>query len=132
MLKRFIVVTSVLFALTGGAAAVSAQEWVNLGTREVKDRAEQDTWHVGGSHGQFRKIKITVQYKPVRFYKLQVKFENGQTQDIELRNVIRAGGETRAIDLVGTDRKIDKVDVWYEAQTFKRGVRSQVTLYGIR
>ena len=105
---------------------------MNLGSREVKDRAEQDTWHVGGGQGQFRKIKITVQYKAVRFYKLQVKFENGVTQDIELRNVIRAGGETRVIDLTGTDRKIDKVDVWYEAQTVKRGVRSQVTLYGIR
>lgn len=132
MLKRSIVLLSVLFVLTVGAAAASAQEWVNLGSREVKDRTEQDTWHVGGGQGQFRKIKITVQHKAVRFYKLQVKFENGVTQDIELRNVIRAGGETRAIDLNGTDRKIDKVDVWYEAQTVKRGVRSQVTLYGIR
>jgi len=132
MLKRLFVISSILFVFAIGASAVSAQSWINLGSKEVKDRAEQDTWHVGGGEGQFRKIKITVQRKAVRFYRLEVKFENGQTQNIELRNLIGAGGSRRIIDLVGTDRRIDKVDVWYEAQTARRGVRSQVTLYGMR
>lgn len=132
MFKRLLVISSVLFVLTIGASAVSAQGWENLGSKEVKDRSEQDTWHVGGGKGQFRKIKITVQHRAVRFYKLTVKFENGETQNIELRDTIRGGGATRNIDLVGTDRRIDKVDVWYEAQTPRRGARSQVTLYGMK
>jgi hypothetical protein len=132
MFRKLFVISSILFAFAFGAMAVSAQGWENLGSKEVKDRSEQDTWHIGGSKGQFRKIKITVQKKAVRFYRLEVKFENGQVQNIELRNVIPAGGSTRVIDLIGTDRRIDKVDVWYEAQTFRRGVRSQVTLYGMR
>ncbi|MGB7200832.1 MAG: hypothetical protein WBD16_01040 [Pyrinomonadaceae bacterium] len=132
MFKRLFVISSVLFVLAIGASAASAQGWVDLGTKEVKDRVEQDTWHIGGGEGQFRKIKIKVHHKAVRFIKLTVKFENGQTQEIELRNNIRAGGETRAIDLSGTDRRIDKVDVWYEAQTPRRGARSSVTLYGMR
>lgn len=132
MLKKLFVISSVLFVFAIGASTFSAQGWINLGSKEVKDRSEQDTWHIGGGEGQFRKIKITVQRKAVRFYKLTVKFENGETQNIELRNVIPAGGSTRVIDLVGADRRIDKVDVWYEAQTPRRGVRSQVTLYGLR
>ncbi len=132
MLKRLFVISSVLFVLTISASVVSAQDWVNLGSKEVKDRSEQDTWHIGSGKGEFRKIKITVQRKAVRFYRLEVKFENGTVQNIELRDVIRAGGATRNIDLTGTDRKIDKVDVWYEAQTPRRGVRSEVTLYGMK
>lgn len=132
MFKRLFVISSVLFVFAVGASAVAAQGWENLGSKEVKDRSEQDTWHIGGGQGEFRKIKLTVQHRAVRFYKLTVKFENGQTQNIELRNVIPAGGSTRVIDLVGTDRRIDKVDVWYEAQTVRRGVRSQVTLYGLK
>lgn len=132
MLKKIFVISSVLFVFAVGASAVSAQGWIDLGTKEVKDRVEQDTWHVGGGQGQFRKIKLRVNNKPVRFIRLRVKFENGETQEIELRNNIRAGGETRAIDLNGADRRIDKVDVWYEAQTVRRGVRSSVTLYGLR
>ncbi len=132
MLRRTIILSAVLLCLTFAAASASAQEWVNLGSKEVKDRSEQDTWHVGAGKGEFRRIKLTVQQRAVRFYRLEVKFENGEKQNIELRNVIRAGGETRLIDLVGKDRRIDKVDVWYEAQTVRRGVRSQVTLYGIK
>jgi hypothetical protein len=132
MLRKAIIFSAMLFCLAVAAGSASAQEWVNLGSKEVKDRSEQDTWHVGAGKGEFRRIKLTVQQRAVRFYRLEVKFENGEKQNIELRNVIRAGGETRLIDLVGKDRRIDKVDVWYEAQTVRRGVRSQVTLYGIK
>lgn len=132
MLRKVIILSSMFFVLTIGASAVSAQEWVNLGSKEVKDRSEQDTWHVGGGKGEFRRIKLTVQQRAVRFYRLEVKFENGEKQNIELRDVIRGGGETRSINLEGKDRRIDKVDVWYEAQTVRRGARSQVTLFGIR
>lgn len=132
MLRKVIILSSMFIVLTIGASAVSAQEWVNLGAKEVKDRSEQDTWHVGTGKGEFRRIKLTVQHRAVRFYRLEVKFENGEKQNIELRDIIRGGGETRAIELVGRDRRIDKVDVWYEAQTVRRGARSQVTLFGIR
>lgn len=132
MLRKLVIISSVLFALTLGTSIVSAQNWENLGSRTVNDRADHDTWNVGAGKGEFRKIKLTVQRRAVRFIKLTVKFENGQTQDIELQNTIPAGGSTRVIDLVGTDRRIDKVDVWYEAQTVRRGARSQVTLHGMK
>lgn len=132
MLRRFVVMSSLLFVLLAGAAAISAQNWVDLGSREVKDRSEQDTWHVGKGKGEFHRIKLAVLDRPVRFYRLKVTFENGQTQEVEIRNLIPAGGETRAIDLTGNSRFIDKVDIWYEAATVRRGRRSHVTLFGIR
>ena len=131
MLRKLIVISSVLFVLSAGAVVASAQ-WVDLGTKEVKDRSEQDTWHVGKGKGDFRRIKIAVGDRAVRFYRVKVTFENGQTQEVELRNLIPAGGESRAIDLNGNERFIDKVDIWYEAYTARRGRRSHVTLWGIR
>ncbi len=131
MVRRLFILTAVLFVFAVGAGTASAQ-WVDLGNREVKDRSEQDTWHVGKGKGEFNKLKISVIDKPVRFYRLRVTYENGKTQEIEVRNVIPAGGETRAIDLDGSDRFINKVDVWYEAQTIRRGRRSHVTLWARR
>ncbi|MGB4988131.1 MAG: hypothetical protein WBO10_02765 [Pyrinomonadaceae bacterium] len=132
MLKKFIVISSVLVVLMAGASALSAQNWVNLGSKEVKDRSEQDTWHLGPGKGQFRRLKLTVQKKPVRFYKLEVTYVNGEKENFEIRNLISAGGSTRALDLNGNDRYIAKVDVWYEAATVRRGSRSQVTLFGLK
>ena len=132
MFKRLFVYSCVLVALTLGAAAATAQQWVDLGYREVKDRSEQDTWHVGKAKGEFNRLKLKVIDRPVRFYRARVTFDNGRTQEFEIRNVIKAGGESRAVDLDGRDRFIDKVDIWYEAQTVGKGKRSHVVLFGIR
>lgn len=130
MLRKIVILSSVLFVFVLSASTANAQGWTSFGTKEVKDRSEQDTWHIGAGKGEFRRIKIAVHNRAVRFYRLRVTFKNGGTQEIELRNLIPAGGESRAIDLTGNDRFIDKVDVWYEAYTPRRGVRSAVTLYG--
>lgn len=130
MFKRIVMFVFVAMVIAGGAAAASAQEWLDLGTKEVLDRVDQDTWGVGKGKGEFRKIKLAVRDRQVRFYKVEVKYENGRTENFEIRNLINAGGETRAIDLTGRDRFIDKVSVWYEASTVRRGRRSHVTLLG--
>lgn len=131
MIKRSILLAVFAMIFTAGATAVSAQ-WESLGTKEVKDRSEQDTWHITAAKGEYRKIKFSVGNRQVHFYKCEVTFTNGEKINVEIRNNIRPGGETRAIDLPGKDRYISKVDIWYEAVTVRRGVRSQVTLWGMK
>ena len=48
------------------------------------------------------------------------------------RPVIKAGGESRVIDLEGGHRVIKKVEFWYDAQTTRRGKKSVVRLFGRR
>jgi len=132
MFKKLFLFSCVLLFIAIGATAASAQKWVDLGDREVKDKSEQDTWHVGKGKGEFNRLKVKVLERPVHFYRVRVTFENGGTQEVEVRNVIQAGGESRAIDLEGKNRFIDKVDIWYEAQTVRQGRRSHVVLFGIR
>ncbi|HQZ97006.1 MAG TPA: DUF2541 family protein [Pyrinomonadaceae bacterium] len=131
-MKRAVLMAFAIFLFAAGATAVSAQNWENLGSKEVKDRSEQDTWHITAAKGQFKKIKFAVSRRQVRFYRCEVTYTNGEKDNIEIRNLIRAGGETRAIDLKGNDRYISKVDIWYEAATPGRGARSTVTLYGLK
>jgi len=132
MIKRLVLGTFVMFVLTAGVTVVSAQEWHSLGSKEVKDQSEQDTWHLGSSKGQFRKLKLTITRRAVRFYKFEVTYSNGEKDTIEVRSLIPAGGETRAIDLKGDDRYINKVDIWYEASSAGKGQRSVVTLWGYK
>ena len=132
MLRQLAMIVSILFVFSAGAAAVSAQDWENLGSKEVKDRSEQDTWHIGNEKGLWKQLKIAVAKRQVRFYRVRVTFSNGQEQEVNVRALIPAGGQTRALDLNGTDRHINKVDIWYEAYTAGRGVRSVVTLWGKR
>lgn len=116
-------------ALTGPSQ--KQPEWILLGTRTVNDRVDHDAIAVTGARGDWQAIKITVQRASVDFYRVVVHFGNGTQQDVQLRNTIPAGGETRAIDLTGPDRVINRVEFWYDANTI-RGRRAVVRLYGRR
>jgi hypothetical protein len=111
--------------------AAPVREWVLLGTRAVNDRADHDVIVVTGARGEFRGVKLTVQRHPVDFHRVVVFYGNGTKQELELRNTIPAGGETRIIDLTGNERIINRVEFWYDAKTI-RGRRAVVRLFGLR
>ncbi|MBK9735041.1 MAG: hypothetical protein IPO92_08775 [Saprospiraceae bacterium] len=45
-----------------------------------------------------------------------VHYGNGDKQDINIREDIQKGGESRVIDLEGVRRVITKVDFWYDTK----------------
>jgi hypothetical protein len=126
-LLKMLALAGAVCVTTGAVAA----EWTFLGQRQVNDRAERDVIVVTGHEGKFSAIQIRVQRASVDFHKVQVNFRNGGTQNVELRNTIRAGGESRRIDLEGDDRVIKSVEFWYDANTV-RGRRAVVRLFGER
>jgi hypothetical protein len=111
--------------------AAPAREWVLLGQRAVNDRADHDVIAVTAARGDFKSIKLTVQRAPVDFHRVVVHYGNGTKQELELRNTIPAGGESRLIDLTGNERVINRVEFWYDAKTI-RGRRAVVRLFGLR
>ena len=132
---RWMVPEIVVLAFTLGCAAggtMSQQDgWTLLGERQVRDRVDHDRILVTGLRSDFTRIKLTVQRASVDFRRIVVHFANGGDQEVEVRNTIRAGGETRAIDLRGGDRVITSVDFWSDANT-TRGRQALVRLFGRR
>ncbi len=134
MKAKSVVLTSVLLAVLVAASAVvladGPGDWVLLGKRTVTDRADHDVIVVTAARGDFRAIKLTVRRHAVEFRDVKVHFANGAVQDVEIRRVIPAGGETRVIDLVGDDRIIQRIELWYDAQSL--GGKAVVRVYGRR
>ncbi|NOT07931.1 MAG: DUF2541 family protein [Gemmatimonadales bacterium] len=122
-----------IVTLVGAAAGATRQapKWVLLGQRAVTDRVDHDVILVTAAKGDFRRIKLTVQRASVDFHKVVIHFGDDTKQEVEMRHTIAAGGETRAIDLPGTDRVIRSVEFWYDANT-ARGRRAVVRLLGLR
>jgi hypothetical protein len=123
---------AVAAVLVGTTVATAAGPWKVLGERVVNDRLERDTIAVGTHKGTFTAVKLMVLRRPVHFLDVKIFFANGDVQDVELRRVIPAGGESRVIDLVGGNRQIQRVEFWYEAETIGRGKKSLVRLLGRR
>lgn len=91
--------------------------WTLLGERRVTDRADHDTILVTALKGTFRKLKFKVKDQSVQFYRVTVHYATGAPEQLQLRQVIPAGGESRAIDLQGGNRVIRKIEFWYEAKS---------------
>jgi hypothetical protein len=59
-----------------------------------------------------------------------VNYGNGTKEEVEVRDRIPAGGQTRAIDLRGNDRVINSVEFLYSKGTWRPNARPRVSLYG--
>jgi hypothetical protein len=104
-----------------------AAGWELLGVRTVTDRADHDVV-AAGHQGTFRSLKLEVSGRAVQFKDVKIHFGNGEVQDVALREVIRAGGESRVIDVEGVDRVIQRIEFWYDAQSVGR--RATVKVFG--
>jgi len=127
---RFLVATVAIVAIA--LTATAGGKWLKLGERVVNDKLDHDNIYVGADRGDFTALKLKVVKRPVHFLDMKVYFANGGVQDVQIRKVIPAGGETRVIDLRGSDRVIKRVQFWYEAETPKPGKKSKVRLFGRR
>ena len=121
------------------SVAVSAQRhsngrqegrWERLGQSRVDGRRDHDDIRMN-TRGGFRAIQLRVQGGAIEFQRVVVHFENGADTEVEVRDRIQAGGQTRVIDLPGDQRRIRSVEVWYGKEN--RGFRRPtLVVYGRR
>ena len=105
-----------------GAAPLTAQAaWEQLGCRKVGFLVDKDVIHVGRSEGKFRSIRLQVSGNKVHMMDLKVIYANGAPDDIPVREEIRAGGQTRALDLKGERRAIKDIEMVYRSQPNFKG-----------
>lgn len=109
----------------------AAEDWVRLGEREVAFRGERDTIAVTGVEGRFSKVMLEVKLNGIEVLDLKLHFGDGTQQDVEVRERIPAGGRTRAIDLSGGPRVINRVEMVYKTEDRRDG-RATVVLWGLR
>ena len=122
-----------LFAVAGVLAsqpALAADKWEELGCQKVGFLIDRDVVKVGRREGRFKAIRLDVSGNAVYMEDLKVVYGNGAPDDIPVRSEIRDGGQTRALDLKGRDRVIDRVEMVYRAKPNFKG-SAKVCVYGL-
>jgi Ni/Co efflux regulator RcnB len=109
------------FGGPGGAVIVpgpgpggGGRDWVELGCKRVSlFGVDRDSIEVGRREGRFKAIRLHVRGADVNMLDLRVIYANGAPDDIPVRAIIRQGDRTRALDLRGRERGIDRVEMTY-------------------
>lgn len=115
------VLTVVIFGCSSSkpAADEGRERWITVGTSRVDYRMDHDVIRVD-SRNVFSQLKFGVQGGSLNMHRATIHFENGGTQEVNLRDNFRRGSASRVIDLQGNRRRIDRISVWYDTKNFSR------------
>jgi hypothetical protein len=104
-------------------------QWVAIGSARVNGQVDHDTIQARDK-GTFRAIQIRVRGSSVHFNGIIVGYGTGQIQQLTVRDGIKPGNTSRAIELPGARRVIDRIDFFYEKASW--GIPPTVTVAGSR
>ena len=131
MKNRIALIISILL-IAGTINTLSAQAWIFLGSAKVHGAGvDHDEIVVTAIRGEFSAIKLFVENEGIEFEHVVVHFANGGQTELNIRDFIPAGGETRVLDLPGRDRIIRKVDFYYKSNPLTK-TKGKVKLFGRR
>jgi len=87
---------------------------------------------VKGPFDDFRRIKLKVEGADLEIQRLVVTYDNGRPDELQVRENIPQGGETRPIGLRGVGKQsIRRIDVWYKSKGPLKG-RATVVFLGMK
>jgi hypothetical protein len=96
------------------------------GTIEPTDKGVSTVKATGGK--PVHAIKIKVLTGGVNIHKCEIWFSDGTRKEVELRNDVPAGSESREINLNDTLRHVSKIVFWYDTRNYDK--RANVELWG--
>jgi hypothetical protein len=107
-----IALAAILLWLAGPAAARE----VPIGSITYQAQPEREVINVGGREGEFRGFRFEVRQSDVEVLDLRVVYGNGQTEDVRVRQLFRAGSSSRVIELGAPRRALKQIIVNFVAK----------------
>ena len=106
-------------------------KWVLIARTETKLNLDQDVVVINGKN-VFRAIKFRVTHSPIEIFDLDVVFDNGEHQDLTVKNIFQPNTESRVLDLPGNKRKIKSIVIKYRSRGNLFNQRAYVQFWGLR
>jgi hypothetical protein len=115
-MTRTLILAAAGAAATLAAVPATAQQWAawrTIAYKTVNYGTDVDRIYVRGDR-LYRQVKLCVFNAPLRIRDFDIRFANGQRQDVAVRQRIAAGTCTRNVDLYGNRRDIQWIRLRYE------------------
>jgi hypothetical protein len=105
--------------------------WHKIGETTVDFKVDKDVVKVWGADS-FKSIRLKTTDAPVHIASVSVVYQDGEPDNIEVRNDFKAGQESRAIDLQGKERRLKEVDLVYRTIPNWKGDKAHIELWGLK
>lgn len=105
--------------------------WHKIGEVTANFKVDKDAIVVLGAD-RFKAIKLKATDAPIHIFDLEVYYESGDKEDIQVRQEMKAGEETRNIDLKGYSKELKKVVLVYKTVPNMKEDKAHIELYGLK
>jgi hypothetical protein len=128
-----------MLAVTGFAAyaqkpaVVSDNEpgWKHIGQVTASFKTTNESIVVLGAD-EFQAIKLKVNDAPIHIDRVQVFYESGQMEELDVKSDLKENAETRVINLSNPTRDIKKVAFTYRTLPNAGSDKADIALYGLK
>jgi hypothetical protein len=131
LLVLLAVQASSAFAQKPGVVVSTKEGWHKIGEVTASFTMEKESIIVLGAD-KFKSIKLKVTDAPLDLQSLMVYYESGEMEEIPVRSNLKAGTETRVIDLKSKDKDLKKVVFTYKTVPNASQDKAHVELYGLK
>jgi hypothetical protein len=105
--------------------------WTHIGHTTASFKSQNESIIVLGAD-EFTALKIKVTEAGLQLNRMQVFYESGDMEEIDLKNHFSSGTESRNIQLKHPDRDIKKVAFTYNTSPNASGDKADIDLYGLK
>jgi hypothetical protein len=119
------------FAQKPAVVADSDPGWKRIGQVTASFKKQNESIVVLGQD-EFTAIKLKISEAPVNIERVQVFYESGEMEELDVRSELQAGSETKSLKLKQPYRDIKKVAFTYKTLPNTKGDKADVELYGLK
>lgn len=105
--------------------------WQKIGETEASFQSQDESIAVIGAD-EFEAIKIRVEEAPLQIERLQVFYESGDMEEIDVKQKMNPGDESKIFNLEKPTRDIQKVAFTYHTVSNSEGDKADIELYGLK
>lgn len=139
VMKKLVLLTAIIaatfstksFAQKPAVVATNQPGWHHVGHTTASFKMQNESISVLGAD-EFTALKLKVSEAPLHIERLQVFYESGDMEEIDVRDLFGTGTESRVINLKHPDKDIQKVAFTYKTESNAKGEKADIDLYGLK
>jgi len=105
--------------------------WHKIGETTVDFTKDRDEVMVVGAD-KFAALIFKVDEAPIHIMDIEVFYESGDNQNVNVNFPVKSPGQTKEIDLKGGERAIKKIVFVYKTLSNTKDVKAHVEIYGLK
>lgn len=105
--------------------------WHKIGSRTIDFKNDKDEITVIGAD-RFSSIKFKINDAPVNLKNVEVYYESGDNQNIEVNSPIGPEMESKAYDLNGGERNLKKISFDYNTLPNIKDEKAEIEVWGLK